>query len=171
MRQAFLTTDNQTVVNHMRKTVNKYDHLRELQSWYENTHHVSLVWKENKDGSRVVEGVEATLSKITLTIQGKGDLKGHWRKPENGVYRPCRSNTEVWDSLRSFEWHPQPVPGIRSQHTYTPHVNLFVKDGRAYLSMPVEDVDDAIWQEITENEFRTIMEPFDATTTEEARSL
>lgn len=34
-----------------------------------------LAWKEDADGKRTVEGVEAVMSKETLTIQGKGDFE------------------------------------------------------------------------------------------------
>lgn len=171
MRQAFLTADDQTVVNRASKDLHEYERQRELLAWFESTHHVELVWKSNEDGSRTVEGVKAVLSKETLTIRGKGDLKGHWLKPTNGVYRPCKGNFEVWDAFRSFEWHPRPLPGISSRHAHTPYTNLFMDDGRVYLSMPVEDVDDRLWREIAESEFHAVMERFAASTGDGPQTL
>ena len=153
MRQAFLTTDDTAIVNRAGKDIHEYARQRELLAWFESTHHVELAWKTNEDGSRTVEGVKAILSKETLTIRGKGDLKGHWLKPMNGVYRPCKGNIEVWNALRSLEWHPRPMPGVSSRHAHTPYANLFADKERAYLSIPVDDVDDRLWREITEDEF------------------
>lgn len=95
MRQTYLTSDNPTVVNRLRKDCREYARQRELEEWFENIHHVRLVWKEDADGKRTVEGVEAVMSKETLTVQGKGDLKGYWLMPMNGVYKPCKNNVEV----------------------------------------------------------------------------
>lgn len=81
MRQTYLTSDNPTVVNRLRKDCREYARQRELEEWFENIHHVRLAWKEDADGKRTVEGVEAVMSKETLTVQGKGDLKGYWLMP------------------------------------------------------------------------------------------
>ena len=32
----------------------------------------------------------------------------------------------------------RPLPGIVSSYTHTPYVDMYVEDGKAYLSMPVE---------------------------------
>lgn len=119
MRQTYLTSDNPTVVNRLRKDCREYARQRELEEWFENIHHVRLAWKEDADGKRTVEGVEAVMSKETLTIQGKGDLKGYWLMPMNGIYKPCKNNVEVWRMLRQFEWRPDPLPGHRQLiHVY-----------------------------------------------------
>lgn len=127
MRQTYLTSDNPTVVNRLRKDCREYARQRELEEWFENIHHVRLAWKEDADGKRTVEGVEAVMSKETLTIQGKGDLKGYWLMPMNGIYKPCKNNVEVWRMLRQFEWRPDPLPGIVSSYTYTPYVDMLSK--------------------------------------------
>lgn len=154
MRQTYLTSDNPTVVNRLRKDCREYARQRELEEWFENIHHVRLAWKEDADGKRTVEGVEAVMSKETLTIQGKGDLKGYWLMPMNGVYKPCKNNVEVWRMLRQFEWRPDPLPGIVSSYTYTPYVDMFIEDDKAYLSMPVESWDDSLWHKSTKGTFR-----------------
>ena len=98
MRQTYLTSDNPTVVNRLRKDCREYARQRELEEWFENIHHVRLAWKEDADGKRTVEGVEAVMSKETLTIQGKGDLKGYWLMPMNGIYKPCKNNVGMEDA-------------------------------------------------------------------------
>lgn len=67
MRQTYLTSDNPTVVNRLRKDCREYARQRELEEWFENIHHVRLAWKEDADGKRTVEGVEAVMSKETLS--------------------------------------------------------------------------------------------------------
>lgn len=123
MRQTYLTSDNPTVVNRLRKDCREYARQRELEEWFENIHHVRLAWKEDADGKRTVEGVEAVMSKETLTIQGKGDLKGYWLMPMNGIYKPCKNNVEVWRMLRQFEWRPDLCRAssahTRIRHTWT----------------------------------------------------
>lgn len=58
MRQTYLTSDNPTVVNRLRKDCREYARQRELEEWFENIHHVRLAWKEDADGKRTVEGVK-----------------------------------------------------------------------------------------------------------------
>jgi len=154
MRQTYLTSDNPDVVARLRGDCREYARQRELEAWFESTHHVRIAWREEADGRRTVEGVKAAASKGTLTVRGKGDLKGHWLMPMNGVYRPCRDNGEVWRMLRQFEWRPDAVPGVVSSYTYTPYVDLFVEDGRAFLSMPVESWDESLWRKTTRGVFR-----------------
>lgn len=43
MRQTYLTSDNPTVVNRLRKGCREYARQRELEEWFENIHHVRLV--------------------------------------------------------------------------------------------------------------------------------
>lgn len=43
MRQTYLTSDNPTVVNRLRKDCREYARQRELEEWFENIHHV--VWR------------------------------------------------------------------------------------------------------------------------------
>lgn len=160
MRQTYLTSDNPTVVNRLRKGCHEYARQRELEEWFENIHHVRLAWKEDADGKRTVEGVEAVTSKETLTVQGKGDLKGHWLMPMNGLYKPCKDNNEVWRMLRQFEWRPDPLPGIVSSYTYTPYVDMYVEDDKAYLSMPVESWDESLWHKTTKGAFHKVEERF-----------
>lgn len=45
MRQTYLTSDNPTVVNRLRKDCREYARQRELEEWFENIHHVRLAWK------------------------------------------------------------------------------------------------------------------------------
>ena len=52
MRQTYLTSDNPTVVNRLRKSCHEYARQRELEEWFENIHHVRLAWKEDADGKR-----------------------------------------------------------------------------------------------------------------------
>lgn len=47
MRQTYLTSDNPTVVNRLRKDCREYARQRELEEWFENIHHVRLAWKED----------------------------------------------------------------------------------------------------------------------------
>lgn len=50
MRQTYLTSDNPTVANRLRKDCREYARQRELEEWFENIHHVRLAWKEDADG-------------------------------------------------------------------------------------------------------------------------
>ena len=152
MRQTYLTSDNPDVVARLRGDCREYARQRELEAWFESTHHVRIAWREEADGRRTVEGVKAAASKGTLTVLGKGDLKGHWLMPMNGVYRPCRDNGEVW--------RPQPLPGIVSLYTYTPYVDLFIENDKAYLSMPVESWDESLWHKSTKGTFHKAGERF-----------
>lgn len=153
MKQTYLTSTNQTILNRLRADHRTYTKQRELEKWFENTHHVNIAWENDADGARKVKGVKAITSAVTLTVQGKGDLKGHWLPPMNGVYTPCKSNTEVWGMLRQFEWTPQPLPGVESTHTYTPDMEAFIENGKAYLAMSVESVDDTLWAKSTKKTF------------------
>ena len=90
MRQTYLTSDNPTVVNRLRKDCREYARQRELEEWFENIHHVRHGVEGGRGWQANVEGVEAVMSKETLTIQGKGDLKGYWLMPMNGIYKPCK---------------------------------------------------------------------------------
>lgn len=123
MRQTYLTSDNPTMVNRLRKDCREYARQRELEEWFENIHHVRLAWKEDADGKRTVEGVEAVMSKETLTVQGKGDLKGYWLMPMNACtshartmlkYGGCSANSNGVPTLcRASSAH------TRIRHTWT----------------------------------------------------
>ena len=80
--------------------------------------------------------------------------------PMNGLYKPCKDNNEVWRMLRQFEWRPDPLPGIVSSYTYTPYVDMYVEDDKAYLSMPVESWDESLWHKTTKGAFHKVEERF-----------